>query len=97
MLLCPTTVSGYSNGVLQSIQVVDWGADRWYIDCHPVVCYSYDALIDAENQYLLDNITHNCVDMEASVCKETGVCFTSNLYPTVSMLPLNSGKFRYRE
>ena len=79
-LLFPTTVTGYSNGVLQSISVVDWGAEK-YLDCRPVVCYSSDVFIDAENQSLLDSITHDCVDMEAfteaNICKEFGVRFIS--------------------
>ena len=79
-LLCPTSVTAYCNGVLQSLAVVDWGAEK-YINCRPAVCYSSDVFIDAENQSLLDDIAHDCVDMEAfteaSICCELGVRFIS--------------------
>ena len=79
-LLRPTSVTAYSNGVLQSVPVVDWEAEK-YIECHPAVCYSSNVFIDAENEYLLDNVAHDCVDMEAftiaNICKEMGVRFIS--------------------
>ncbi|MDR0814465.1 MAG: hypothetical protein LBN37_01800 [Bacteroidales bacterium] len=79
-LLYPTSVCGHRNGVLQNIPIEDWGVNR-YINCHPVVCYAADVFITEENKHILDNVPHDCVDMEAYVealvCKEFGVRFIS--------------------
>ncbi|MDR3094476.1 MAG: hypothetical protein LBU62_07565 [Bacteroidales bacterium] len=80
ILLCPCCVSGHRNGVLHSLPVEDWGASK-YIHCHSVTCYAADVFITEKNKSMLDNIPHDCVDMEAYVealvCKEFGIKFIS--------------------
>ncbi|MDR2848595.1 MAG: hypothetical protein LBV39_05760 [Bacteroidales bacterium] len=79
-LLCPTSVSGHRNGTLQTIPIENWDAAK-YLDCRPVVCYAADVFITEENKSMLDNVVHDCVDMEAYVealvCREFGVRFIS--------------------